>query len=541
MKTGVVDVGGGLRGVYAAGVFDYCLDMGIQFDFCIGVSAGSVNVASYIAGQKKRNYMFYTEYPFRKEYMSIQNFLLKKSYIDMEYLYGTLSNSTGENPLDYQALKKSRAELMVVATNAETGEAVYFNKYDLKQDDYSILKASSSIPYVCKPYEIDGVVLKVNNLDDEEELGYTARVPRWGIAYKFPAEEVLTTLKEIKFTVGRTGKITPNAIFSPVHVAGSLISKATLHNEDYCIAKDVRVGDTISIRKAGDVIPEVVRVLKERRNGTEKEFTMIENCPICNTKLIRKQTEADYYCPNALCPARKIENIIHFAEREAMNIDGMGESVIEDLYNEGFITDVTDIYDINKYEDELMNLEGYGTKKINNLKTAIEKSKSNSLERLLYGLGIRNVGAKTAKVLARYYKTLDNLMNASIEELTSINDIGSIIATSIREYFDDENNKKIINKLKEYGINTTYINNTEYEEKEEFKNKTFVLTGSLINITREEASKIIEDLGGKVSSSVSSKTSVVIVGDSPGSKYDKALSLNIPIWNEEEFLEKINN
>ena len=326
-----------------------------------------------------------------------------------------------------------------------------------------------------------------------------------------------------------------------MHVAGSLISKATLHNEDYCIAKDVRVGDTISIRKAGDVIPEVVRVLKERRNGTEKEFTMIENCPICNTKLIRKQTEADYYCPNALCPARKIENIIHFAEREAMNIDGMGESVIEDLYNEGFITDVTDIYDINKYEDELMNLEGYGTKKINNLKTAIEKSKSNSLERLLYGLGIRNVGAKTAKVLARYYKTLDNLMNASIEELTSINDIGSIIATSIREYFDDENNKKIINKLKEYGINTTYINNTEYEEKEEFKNKTFVLTGSLINITREEASKIIEDLGGKVSSSVSSKTSVVIVGDSPGSKYDKALSLNIPIWNEEEFLEKINN
>ena len=391
------------------------------------------------------------------------------------------------------------------------------------------------------PFEIDGVVLKVDNLEDEKRLGFTSRVPRWGIAYKFPAKEVLTTLKEIKFTVGRTGKITPNAIFSPVHVSGSLVSKATLHNSDYCIDKDVRVGDTISIRKAGDVIPEVVRVLKERRNGTEKEFTMIENCPICNTRLVRKEKEADYYCPNNLCPARKIENIIHFAEREAMNIDGMGESVIEDLYNEGFITDVTDIYDINKYEDELMNLEGYGTKKISNLKAAIERSKSNSLERLLYGLGIRNVGAKTAKVLARYYKTLDNLMNASTEELTGINDIGSIIATSIKEYFNDINNKNIINKLKEYGVNTTYINNTEYEEKEEFKNKTFVLTGSLINITRDEASKIIEDLGGKVSSSVSSKTSVVIVGDSPGSKYDKALSLNIPIWNEEEFLEKINN
>lgn len=391
------------------------------------------------------------------------------------------------------------------------------------------------------PYEIDGVVLKVNNLDDEEELGYTARVPRWGIAYKFPAEEVLTTLKEIKFTVGRTGKITPNAIFSPVHVAGSLISKATLHNEDYCIAKDVRVGDVISIRKAGDVIPEVVRVLPERRTGNEKEFTMIEACPICNTKLIRKNLEADYYCPNTLCPARKIENIIHFAEREAMNIDGMGEAIVEDLYNEGFIEDITDIYSIDKYEEELINLEGYGPKKINNLKTAIEKSKSNSLERLLYGLGIRNVGAKTAKMLAKHYKTLDNLISASNEELTNINDIGSTIANSIIDYFSNEDNIKIINKLKEYNVNTTYINNTEYEEKEDFKDKTFVLTGSLVNITRDEATKIIEDLGGKVSSSVSKKTSVVILGDSPGSKYDKALSLNIPIWNEEEFLDKIKN
>ena len=291
------------------------------------------------------------------------------------------------------------------------------------------------------PYEIDGVVLKVNNLEDEDKLGYTARVPRWGIAYKFPAEEVLTTLKEIKFTVGRTGKITPNAIFSPVHVAGSLISKATLHNEDYCIAKDVRVGDTISIRKAGDVIPEVVRVLKERRNGTEKEFQMLEYCPICHTKIVRKDTEADYYCPNEMCPARKIENIIHFASREAMNIDGLGESIIEDLYNENFITNITDIYDIDKYEEELMNLEGYGKKKIDNLKSAIKNSKNNSLERLIYGLGIRNVGAKTAKVLAKYYKTLDNLMTASYEELVNISDIGDIIAKSIINYFNNEDNK----------------------------------------------------------------------------------------------------
>ena len=391
------------------------------------------------------------------------------------------------------------------------------------------------------PYEIDGVVLKVNNLEDEDKLGYTARVPRWGIAYKFPAEEVLTTLKEIKFTVGRTGKITPNAIFSPVHVAGSLISKATLHNEDYCIAKDVRVGDTISIRKAGDVIPEVVRVLKERRNGTEKKFQMLEYCPICHTKIVRKDTEADYYCPNEMCPARKIENIIHFASREAMNIDGLGESIIEDLYNENFITNITDIYDIDKYEEELMNLEGYGKKKIDNLKSAIKNSKNNSLERLIYGLGIRNVGAKTAKVLAKYYKTLDNLMTASYEELVNISDIGDIIAKSIINYFSNEDNKNIITKLKQLGVNTTYINNSGYEEKDEFKGKTFVLTGSLVNITRDKASEIIESLGGKVSSSVSSKTSVVVVGDSPGSKYDKALALGIPIWQEDEFLDKIEN
>lgn len=391
------------------------------------------------------------------------------------------------------------------------------------------------------PYEIDGVVLKVNNLEDEDRLGYTARVPRWGIAYKFPAEEVLTTLKEIKFTVGRTGKITPNAIFSPVHVAGSLISKATLHNEDYCIAKDVRVGDIISIRKAGDVIPEVVRVLKERRNGTEKEFQMLEYCPICHTKIVRKDTEADYYCPNEMCPARKIENIIHFASREAMNIDGLGESIIEDLYNENFITNITDIYDIDKYEEELMNLEGYGKKKIDNLKSAIKNSKNNSLERLIYGLGIRNVGAKTAKVLAKYYKTLDNLMTASYEELVNISDIGDIIAKSIISYFSNEDNKNIITKLKQLGVNTTYINNSGYEEKDEFNGKTFVLTGSLVNITRDKASEIIESLGGKVSSSVSSKTSVVVVGDSPGSKYDKALALGIPIWQEDEFLDKIEN
>ncbi len=391
------------------------------------------------------------------------------------------------------------------------------------------------------PYEIDGVVLKVNNLDDEEKLGYTARVPRWGIAYKFPATKVLTILREIKFTVGRTGKITPNAIFSPVHVAGSLISKATLHNEDYCLSKDIKIGDTISIRKAGDVIPEVVEVIKERRTGKEIDFKMIDNCPICNTLLVRRESEADYYCPNGNCPARKIENIIHFASRDAMNIDGMGEAIIEDLYNEGFITSIIDLYNIDRYEEELINLEGYGKKKIDNLKEATSRSKNNSLEKLLFGLGIRNVGGKTAKVLAKYYKNIDGIMNSSIEELTSINDIGPIIAKSIYDYFKDEDNIYLINKLKELGINMDYINNSNTKEKEEFVGKSFVLTGTLMNITREEASKIIENLGGRVSSSVSSKTSVLVVGDSPGSKYDKAIKLNIPIWNEEEFISKIES
>lgn len=441
------------------------------------------------------------------------------------------------NPKDY-GIKTQEESLKFLK---ELGFVTNYKLNTVAHTAKEIIKDIEKLASIRKelPYEIDGVVLKVNNLDDEEKLGTTARVPRWGIAYKFPAEEVLTTLKEIKFTVGRTGKITPNAIFSPVHVAGSLISKATLHNEDYCLAKDIRVGDTISIRKAGDVIPEVVRVITERRNGTEKKFKMIENCPICNSRIIRKETESDYYCPNNMCPARKIENIIHFASRDAMNIDGMGESVIEDLYNEGFITNITDIYDIDKYQEELINLEGYGKKKIENLKIATEKSKSNSLEKLLFGLGIRNVGAKTAKILAKNYKTLDNLMNATLEELTSINDIGEIIAKSIIDYFKDEENIKIINKLKELGINMNYINNSGYEEKDEFKGKTFVLTGTLINITRDKASEIIENLGGKVSSSVSSKTSVVVVGASPGSKYNKALELGIPIWKEEEFINKI--
>lgn len=391
------------------------------------------------------------------------------------------------------------------------------------------------------PYDIDGIVIKVNDIKMQNKLGFTAKVPKWATAYKFPAEEVVTRLIDIIFTVGRTGKITPNAILEPVRVAGTTISKATLHNEDNVLFKDIRIGDYVVIRKAGDVIPEVVRPLSERRTGEEKAFYMTDVCPICHTKVIRKEGEADFYCPNGLCPARKIENIIHFASRDAMNIDGLGERVIEDLYNAGFISSIVDLYNIDSYKDELINLEGYGIKKIENLTNAIQKSKDNSLEKLLFGLGIRNVGAKTAKILARHFKSLDNLMNSTEEELTDINDIGGIIAKSIKDYFNNEENMNIINKLKDLNINMQYINASDYEEKDEFKGKTFVLTGTLVNITRDKASEIIESLGGKVSSSVSSKTSCVIVGDNPGSKYDKAISLNIPIWQEEEFMDKINN
>ncbi len=388
------------------------------------------------------------------------------------------------------------------------------------------------------PFPIDGVVLKVDSLEDEAKLGFTARVPRWGIAYKFPAVEVLTTLNEIKFTVGRTGKITPNAIFNPVHVDGSLVSKATLHNEDYCIQKDVRVNDIISIRKAGDVIPEVVEVKFERRTGEYEPFKMIENCPICNTKLIKK--DAMHFCPNVNCPARHIEGLIHFASRDAMNIDGMGDAIIEDFYNMGYLKNVSDFYHLNVYAENLMILEGFGEKSITNLLTSIENSKKISLERLIFALGIPHVGAKTAKILALKFETMDNLEAASFEELTNIPDIGDIIARSIIDYFNKEENKETLQELKDLGINMTYTGE-KVKESEEFNNKTFVLTGSLEIFTREEAEEKIELLGGKASGSVSKKTSVVIVGANPGSKYRKAQELGIQIWTEQEFKEKLDN
>lgn len=382
------------------------------------------------------------------------------------------------------------------------------------------------------PFEIDGVVLKVDNLEDEKRLGFTSRVPRWGIAYKFPAKEVLTTLKEIKFTVGRTGKITPNAIFSPVHVSGSLVSKATLHNSDYCIDKDVRVGDTISIRKAGDVIPEVVEVKLDRRKEDSVPFKMIENCPMCNSVLVRK--DANHYCKNEHCPSRKIESLIHFSSRDAMYIEGFGESIVEDFYNLGYLKNIDDFYTLDKYKDELMLLEGFGEKSISKLLESASNSKKNSLERLLFGLGIRYVGKKTAKILSKYYKTMDNLIKADFDELKSINDIGDVIAKSIVDYFSDEKNINLINRLKDLNLNMRYLGEEVNTSNENINGKTFVITGTLSR-PRDEIKEEIEGLGGNVTGSVTKKTDYVIAGEKAGSKLTKANELGISILTEEEY------
>lgn len=390
------------------------------------------------------------------------------------------------------------------------------------------------------PYDIDGVVIKVNDILTQNKLGFTSKHPRWCIAYKFPATISYTKLIDILFTVGRTGKITPNAVLEPVIIQGSTIKRATLHNEDNIINKDIRIGDIVSIYKAGDVIPAVGEPLLERRTGHEQPFKMIEKCPICNTNIIRKETEAAYFCPNDSCPARNVSGLIHYASKEAMNIEGLGDSIMEDLYNYGYIKDIPDIYTLNNHQRELEQLEGYGKKSVEKLFQNIENSKNNSLEKLLFGLGIKQVGSKTAKMLCKKYKTLDNLINTTYEEFIQIPDIGPTIATSLVEYFKDESNLSIIKKLKEYGINMNYLDNAKETLDDNFTDKTFVLTGTLMKITRNEASEIIENKGGKTTSSVTKKTNVVIVGDNPGSKYDKAIALGIEIWNEEKFLELVN-
>ena len=384
------------------------------------------------------------------------------------------------------------------------------------------------------PYEIDGIVIKLNSLPDQKKLGYTAKYPRWATAYKFPAKQVLTKLVDIIFTVGRTGQITPNAVLEPVIVQGSTIRRATLHNEDYVKNKDLKIGDIVSIRKAADVIPEVVESIKDRRTGEEKDFEMIKFCPICHSPLMKKEGQVDYYCFNQNCDRRHIEGLIHFASRKAMNIDGLGDQIIEDLYNLKFLHRFVDFYKLQEHRKDLVELEGFGEKSIDNLMIAIENSKKQSLEKLIFALGIPNVGEKTAKILAMKYETLDNLINADFEELINIPDIGETIAKSIKDYFNLSFNMEQVNGLKELGVNMTYTG-PKVEVNENFNGKTFVITGTLGKYTRDEIEEKIQLLGGKASSSVSKNTSAVIVGSNPGSKYEKAQKLGIPIWSEDDF------
>ena len=384
------------------------------------------------------------------------------------------------------------------------------------------------------PYEIDGMVIKVNSYDLQRRLGFTSRIPKWAIAYKFPAEEVRTKVEDIFITVGRTGKCTPNAKLTPVKVAGTTVGFATLHNEDNIRDKDIRIGDTVIVRKAGDIIPEVVRAIKEDRNGTQVPFVFPETCPVCGGRLYRFEDEAAHYCVNSECKARLVYSIAHFTERNAMNIDGLGEKRVEAFLNEGLLNSFEDIYKLHNRKDEILQMEKFGLKSYDNLIEAIENSKQNSLERLINGLGIRQVGEKAAKVLAAYFKDMDRFMNASVEELSEIRDIGPVTAEYIREFFNEASNVEMIEQLKMLGVNMNYIDNSVSTDSV-FKDKTVVLTGTLEKYSRNEATALLENLGARVSGSVSGKTDYVIYGSEAGSKLDKARKLGVTTLSEEEF------
>lgn len=382
------------------------------------------------------------------------------------------------------------------------------------------------------PYEIDGIVIKVNDLASQKILGNTVKYPKWAVAYKFPAEKVITKLTDIVCTVGRTGQITPNAVLEPIKVAGSTIRRATLHNYSYIQSKDLKIGDYVYLHKAGDVIPEVVGPVLERRSNV-KDYQMIKECPICKTKLELTESKIDLYCPNELCPARQINSLIHFISRDAMNIEGLGEQIVEDFYNMGLIKDIPDIYTLNKDREDLIELEGFGNKSVSNLLISIEQSKNNSLERLLNGLGISGIGIKSAKLLARRYGDIRNLMNANYEELQTIKDIGSVLAKNITNYFDNPKNRILISKLEEFDVNMQYIGDKVINNPA-FQDKKFVITGTIAGRSRDEIKHEIELRGGYTVESVSKKTDVVIVGENPGSKYEKAQNLNLTIWTPED-------
>ncbi len=389
------------------------------------------------------------------------------------------------------------------------------------------------------PYEIDGMVIKLNSLSDQRTLGSTAKVPRYATAYKFPAERVQTRLLDIVITVGRTGKITPNAVLEPVRIAGTMVSAAQLHNEDMILSKDLRINDIVVVQKAGEIIPEVVSSVKERRDGSQVPYVYPTHCPVCGSRLVRLEGEAAHYCINQDCPARVVESMIHFASRDAMDIDTLGDKKIEQLHEFGFLNSIEDIYFLHEHREELLEKRGYQKKSVDKMLETIETSKKQPLALLLYGLGIRQVGKKAAAILANYFVSMDALMKADVDTLVSINDIGPITAQSIVEFFKDESNQKLIQTLKEQGLNM--IQEKQEIKASRFTNKTVVLTGTLEHYTRNEAKEILENLGANVSGSVSKKTDYVIYGTAAGSKLTKAQNLGVATMSEEEFVEEVEN
>lgn len=397
-----------------------------------------------------------------------------------------------------------------------------------------ILKKRNSLPF-----DIDGIVYKVNSIKNQENLGYVSRAPRWAIAYKFPAEEAETVVNDINVQVGRTGVITPVARLHPVFVSGVTVTNATLHNEDEMLRKDIRIGDSVIVRRAGDVVPEVVRVIKEKRPSTAKVFKMPQYCPICNSQVIRIDGEAAQRCTGQLkCEAQAKQAISHYVSRKAMNIEGLGAKIIDHFFEKGMIKNISDIYQLD-YE-EIQKMEGFGEKSAENLKDAIELSKNTTLAKFIYALGIRNVGEATSKDIVKKLGTLDNVMKASIDDFLEINDVGPVVAQSLHQFFQEDENKVIINNIIEFGVKwDDQAQNVTNDQK--LNQQTFVVTGTLENFSRDEIKELIENNGGKVSGSVSKKTSYVIIGDNPGSKADKAVELGVKIINEEQLMELLND
>lgn len=387
------------------------------------------------------------------------------------------------------------------------------------------------------PYEIDGIVLKLNNFEGQNRLGFTAKTPRWAVAYKFPAEEVITTLQDIFITIGRTGKVTPNAQLAPVRIAGTSVSFAQLHNEDFINTKDIRINDKVVVRKAGEIIPEVVKSLPERRDGSQSVYVFPTHCPHCEGPLVRDENEAAHYCINTNCEARVVESLAHFASRDAMNIEGLGVKTVETLHQADLLHSIADIYTLNSKRNELLSLPGFKEKSVDNLLQAIENSKNNSLEKLLTGLGIRQVGEKAARTLAGQYESLDLLLNVSVEELSRIKDIGLITANFIVSYFHEEHNLKLIDELRNAQVNLkSFLPKVEVSQ---YSGMIVVVTGSIPGFTREQVEEWFRIKGASVTSSVSKKTSLVVYGEAAGSKLAKANELNIRTLSAEDWLKEV--